>query len=82
MRKEYEMTAEEFERIKAIAQEPAIPVMKIGNYWSGNEKQDRANAFWQELGNKYGFEWDSAEGVPGKDPTFFTAKEKSHAEEK
>lgn len=82
MKKEFEMTEQEFERIKAIAQRPSIPVMKIGDYWSGNEKQEDANTVWKELGSKYGFEWDSAEGVPGKGPTFFKAIPKADAKEK
>jgi hypothetical protein len=76
MKQEFEMTADEFERIKAIAQRPAIPVMKIGGVITGDEKQDDANSFWKDLGNKYGFEWDSAEGVSGKGYTFFKATPK------
>lgn len=76
MKKEFEMTQDEFETIKAIAQRTAIPVMKIGNYISGEEKQEDANGFWQKLGDKYGFLWDSAEGISGKGPTYFSATPK------
>lgn len=76
MKQEFEMTVEEFEVIKAIAQKEPIPVMKIGDYWSGSEKQDAANEFWKALANKYGFVWDSAEGVHGKGPRFFKATPK------
>ncbi len=82
MKQEFEMTSEEFERIKAIAQAPSIPVMKIGDYFSGNEKQDSANNFWKDLGKKYGFVWDSAEGISGKGPQFFRAMPLSVESEK
>lgn len=70
----FEMTQEEFEEVKAIAQD-RTPVMKFGNYWSGVDKQERANAFWKMLGDKYGFVWDSAEGN-GSDPKQFLATPK------
>lgn len=76
MKQEFQMTQEEFERIKTIAQRPSIPVMKFGDYWSGNEKQESANDFWKELANKYGFVWDSAEPISGKDHTWFSATKK------
>lgn len=72
MKQEFEMTQDEFDEIKSIAQD-TTPVMKFGDYWSGMDKQERANAFWKILAAKYGFVWDSAEGVPGKGPTFFRA---------
>jgi len=72
MKKEYQLTEDEFAEIKSIAQD-STPVMKFGNYWSGMDKQERANAFWKLLGEKHGFVWDSAEGVPGKPVTFFRA---------
>lgn len=76
MKQEFQMTQDEFERIKAIAQRPAIPVMKIGSVITGDEKQDDANSFWKDLSNKYGFEWDSAEPISGKDHTHFKATPK------
>lgn len=72
MKQEYELTEDEFAEIRAIAQD-STPVMKFGDYWSGMDKQDRANAFWKLLAEKYGFVWDSAEGSPGKPVTFFLA---------
>jgi hypothetical protein len=78
MKQEFQMTAEEFEQIKAIAQRPAIPVMKIGNVFTGNEKQEDANAFWKGLAYKYGFEWDSVEPVSGKDHIYFVATPKKN----
>lgn len=73
MKQEFQMTSEEFEQMKAIAQRPAIPVMKIGSVITGDEKQEDANGLWKRLADKYGFEWDSAEPVSGKDHTHFTA---------
>jgi hypothetical protein len=70
----FEMTQDEFDEIKSIAQD-RTPVMKFGNYWSGMDKQDRANAFWKLLADKYGFVWDSAEGN-GSDPKKFLATPK------
>ena len=72
MKEEFEMTNEELDLMKSIASDN-IPVMKIGNYWSGIDKQERANKFWKDLGDKYGFVWDTVEGVSGKGYTFFKA---------
>lgn len=72
MKSEYQLTPEEFEKMKTIAQD-STPVMKFGDYWSGMDKQERANNFWKEMGKKYGFEWNTAEGIPGKEITFFAA---------
>jgi hypothetical protein len=69
---EYQLTEGEFNEIKSIAQD-STPVMKFGDYWSGMDKQERANAFWKLLGEKHGFEWDSAVPIPGKAVTFFRA---------
>lgn len=63
--KHYEMTDEELEKMKSISQDNT-PVMKFGDYWSGMDKQERANTFWQELAAKYGFVWDSAGSIPGE----------------
>lgn len=71
-KKQFEMTDEEFSEVKRIAQQPSIPVMKFGDYLSGNEKQDDANEFWKKLADKYGFIWDSAESN-GSDPKQFLA---------
>mgnify|MGYP001564769470 FL=1 len=72
MKKEYQLTEDEFNEILAISQD-RTPVMKFGNYWTGMDTQDRANAFWKLLGTKYGFVWDSGETIPGKPSTFFKA---------
>lgn len=73
MKQEFEMTQEEFENLKEITQRPANPVMKIGNVFTGDEKQEDSNYHWRRLADKYGFVWDSAEGISGKGPTHFLA---------
>lgn len=63
--KHYEMTPEELEKMKSISQDNT-PVMKFGSYWSGMDKQERANHFWKELASKYGFIWDTVGPIAGE----------------
>jgi len=72
MKKEYQLSKDELDEMKSISQD-STPVMKIGEYWSGLDKQERANAFWKLLADKHSFVWDSVEGIPGKDISFFLA---------
>ncbi len=72
MKKQFEMTEEEFNELREIAQRPSMPVLKIGSVITGSEKQDAANAAWKKLSKKYGFVWDSAEGA-GSNPKRFLA---------
>lgn len=76
MSKQYEMTDEELQAMIYISKQENMPVIKIGNYWAGNEKQDAANAFWKKLADKYNFVWDSAIGIPGGNNRQFTATPK------
>jgi hypothetical protein len=72
--KNYEMTNEEFDKMRSISQDNT-PVMKFGSYWSGLDKQERANEFWKELAAKYGFVWDSVGPIKGEqDPKKFEAR--------
>lgn len=73
MRKEFKMEQDELDEIYSIAKSQQ-PVMKFGDYWSGMDTQEIANAFWKILADKYGFVLDSAEGVSGKSNHFFTAQ--------
>lgn len=73
MKKEFEMTTEELDQMKAIAQSTSTPVLKIGNVITGGEKQETANDLWKRLGEKYGFVWDTAEPISGKGYQFFKA---------
>lgn len=78
MEKEFEMSNDELEELKAIAREPSIPVMRFGDHWSGNEKQESANEFWKRLGKKYGFIWYSCSPSPDKGHRFFRAQPKKN----
>lgn len=73
MRREFEMTPEQRERLLDACK--PTPVM----YLSGGQPmfkpaQENANDAWQALGRELGFVWDSAEPVPGKGMEFFTAE--------
>lgn len=70
----YRMTDEELSEIKSISRD-STPVMKFGSYISGTDKFERANDFWKKLGDKYGFIWDTSEGL-GRDPQNFIATPK------
>lgn len=72
MKTEFKMTEEELDKMKSISQSD-IPVMKFGSYWSGLDKQERANVFWIELSEKYKFVWNSA-GPSEKGIMYFMAE--------
>jgi hypothetical protein len=74
MTKEFELTDEEFDAIKDISQSRQ-PVIWVG-VWLGMDAQERANSFWEQLGEKHGFVWDTARPVSGKSNRFFTAETK------
>ncbi len=76
MKKEFEMTKDELDQMIAISQGKSMPVLMIGNVITGGEKQESANDFWKRLGEKYGFLWDTAEPISGKEYTFFKATAK------
>lgn len=50
----YRMTQEDLEELLAAMR--SQPVLKIGNYCSGNV-QERANTAWANLAAKMGFDW-------------------------
>jgi len=58
-RQEFLMTQSEMNDIIAINKNQ-MPVMKIGDNWSGLDLQEKINAYWKTLGAKYGFEPRSA----------------------
>jgi hypothetical protein len=72
MRKEYEMTEEDLkELLESCKSDPVI-------YGSGGvplfqTQQEKANAAWEKLADKYNFKWDSVMPVSGKGNRFFTA---------
>jgi hypothetical protein len=60
MKEQFEMTDDELKEMHAIATQP---VMYLSGGTPMYDIQGDANRFWQKLGDKYGFIWDSAEGA-------------------
>lgn len=74
MKQEFEMLQQEMDDIIAINKNMP-PVMKIGNYLSGMDLEAQINAYWEGLGNKYGFKHMTVEGS-SKGKLFFLAEPK------
>jgi hypothetical protein len=74
MKQESEMTQAEMDDIIAINKRQ-MPVMMIGETCFGNEVVEGINDYWKELGDKYGFKWDTVEGS-AKGKLFFLAEPK------
>ena len=74
MKQEFEMTQAEMDDIIAI-NKSQMPVMLIGNVTTGMDLQERINAYWEGLGNKYGFKPSTVEGS-AKGKLFFLAEPK------
>lgn len=74
MKQEFEMTQEEMDDIIAINKDQS-PVMKFGDYWSGMDLQEKANHYWETLGNNYGFKHMTVE-PSAKGKLFFLAEPK------
>ena len=72
------MTDAELQAIYDISRNQT-PVIFVG-VWTGLDSQERANKIWQVLGEKYGFEWDSAE-PSGKGDRYFLAIPKPKIEQ-
>ncbi len=72
MLKQFEMTQKDLDRILG-ASKPE-PYMVIGNVLPRSQ-QENANAAWQSLGRKMGFDHMTVEPVQGKSNLFFTAVE-------
>jgi len=73
MRREYEMTKEQLDRILE-ASKPVV-YMVIGGI-PPRSPQENANAAWASLGRELGFDYMTVQPVPGKDSRFFTAEER------
>ena len=70
MRKEFEMTKEQFDELaRGMTPSPMI-ALQCGQPLS---IQDRANASWCRLGDKMGFDGMTVLPVPGKSGRFFTS---------
>jgi hypothetical protein len=74
MKQEFEMTQKEMDDILAINADQ-MPVMKIGNTWTGMDLKEKINAYWKILADKYGFKQMTVEGS-SKGALFFLAEPK------
>ena len=74
MKQEFEMLQAEMDDILQINKDQ-MPVMKIGNFTTGMDMQERVNAYWTGLGDKYGFKHMTVEGS-AKGKLFFLAEPK------
>lgn len=77
MKQEFEMQQSEMDEILRINKEVHnLPLMMMGEFsTSRQEKAEAINQYWRTLGEKYGFEWDTAEGS-SKGTLFFLATPK------
>lgn len=80
MKQEFEMTQQEMDDILAVNKNQ-MPVMKIGNVITGMDLQEKINAYWKGLGNKYGFNHMTVE-PSSKGKLFFLAETKPIVKEK
>lgn len=74
MKQEFEMSQQEMDDIIAINKN-MLPVMSFGGNWSGLNLQEKINAYWEGLGDKYGFKHLTVEGS-SKGKLFFLAEPK------
>jgi hypothetical protein len=74
MKQEFEMQQQEMDDIIAINKDMP-PVMKFGDSWSGLDLAERINAYWERLGDKYGFKSLTVEGS-SRGQLFFLAEPK------
>jgi len=72
MRKEYEMTNEQYEKLLQACRPVPMIALQCGMPTS---PQENANRAWEELGKEMGFEYMTVRSVPGK-PRFFIAETK------
>ena len=73
MRKEFEMTQEQLDRILEAGK--PTPVMYLsGGIRMGGSPQENANAAWTSLSHELGFDFMSVRPIHGKDQRFFTAE--------
>ena len=70
MRKEFEMTQEQYDKILEACR--PVPYMVFGGM-EPRSPQQNANDAWKALGEEMGFEFMTVKAIPGK-PKFFTAE--------
>jgi len=75
MKQEFEMQQSEMDFILDINKHNSNTVMMIGGVDFSHNLTDAVNAYWKELGDKYGFKWDTVEGS-SKGKLFFLATPK------
>ena len=75
MKQEFEMQQSEMDFILDINKHNSNTVMMIGGVDFSHNLTNAINAYWKELGDKYGFVWDSVEGS-SKGKLFFLATSK------
>lgn len=72
MRKEYQLTEEQYRKL--IEASKPIPYMVFGGM-EPRSPQENANAAWAVLGNELGFDWTTVDRS-NKGKMFFTAEDK------
>lgn len=73
MRREFEMTEEQLQRLLAASK--PTPVMYLsGGVPMGPSQQENANRAWRTLGQELGFNDMTVKPVTGKGPRHFTAE--------
>lgn len=73
MRREFELTADEFQQLLDACK--PTPVMYLsGGIPMNRSPQENANDAWEALGRKRGFDGLSVQPIEGKGPRFFTAE--------
>lgn len=73
MRKEYEMTENDLEKL-LDASKPTPAMFLTGGEPMAGTPQENANAAWRRLGDKMGFKAMTVRPIPGKGQRFFTAE--------
>lgn len=73
MKQEFEMEQSEMDRIIEINNTTSSPVMMVGGVDFSNNLREAINAYWRELGNKYGFKPMTVEGS-SRGKLFFLAE--------
>lgn len=72
MRKQFHISNEEFNEIIRINKEKqSLPLMKIGDTWTGGEKQKTIDDYWEQLGKKHGFDPTTIQPIDNRN---FTAE--------
>lgn len=75
MKQEFEMQQSEMDFILNINKHNSNTVMMVGGIDFSHNLTDAINAYWEKLGDKYGFVWDSVESS-AKGKLFFLATPK------